>query len=122
VNFPHVAIALFGLLLGLLCLARTVYMYGRPIDILLQCPRCFLPHVDAPEPANGWTNPPHRSHQCHGCGMIWRPADVPTNGVASIRTRGKSDGWLRPSVIVVDESKLPPGRAGRRRFDEGGDR
>src|SRR5574340_600312 len=24
----------------------------------------------------GWDNPPHRSHLCHGCGHIWRPADV----------------------------------------------
>src|SRR5690606_32607345 len=39
----------------------------------------------------GWTNPPHRSHLCAGCGFTWRPADVPTNGVAAIKTRGRDD-------------------------------
>jgi hypothetical protein len=38
-----------------------------------------------------WDNPPHRSHLCHGCGHVWRPADVPTNGVATITTKGKAD-------------------------------
>jgi hypothetical protein len=40
-----------------------------------------------------WDNPPHRSHKCHSCGAIFRPADVPTNGVAAARTRGKADTW-----------------------------
>ncbi|MCA8326238.1 helix-turn-helix domain-containing protein [Burkholderia cepacia] len=79
----------------------------EPIDMLLFCPECGEQHVDAPEPADAdidvdgtvisstdeWTNPPHRSHLCHACGTIWRPADVPTNGVASIQTRGKADTW-----------------------------
>lgn len=38
-----------------------------------------------------WVNPPHRSHLCHYCGHVWRPADVPTNGVATIKTKGKND-------------------------------
>jgi len=38
-----------------------------------------------------WTNPPHRSHLCHYCGTVWRPADVPTTGVAAIATRGRDD-------------------------------
>jgi hypothetical protein len=40
-----------------------------------------------------WDNPPHRSHLCHGCGLIWRPADVPTTGIATIGTRGKGDTY-----------------------------
>ncbi len=40
-----------------------------------------------------WLNPPHRSHLCSGCKTIWRPADVPTNGVEKIETRGKADTW-----------------------------
>src|ERR1700733_1732586 len=67
-----------------------------PIDMVLHCPACGLKHVDAPE--GGWTNPPHRSHLCRvqdgGCGHIWRPADVPTNGVAAVRTRGTHDGEI----------------------------
>lgn len=76
------------------------YERPLPINMVLHCPRCHLQHIDAPdsEPsayADGresqWTNPPHRSHLCHGCGFIWRPADVPTNGVQAVRTRGKND-------------------------------
>lgn len=68
-----------------------------PIDMILHCPACGLQHVDAPsdDAYDGnpptWTNPPHRSHLCHGCGHVWRPADVPTNGVAEIQTKGKHD-------------------------------
>lgn len=90
----------------------------KPIDMVLYCPNCGEQHVDAPEPhckmgvecdesgccyaeMNGapdrcerWTNPPHRSHLCHSCGTIWRPADVPTNGVTEIKTQGKADSWV----------------------------
>lgn len=85
-----------------------------PINMILHCPKCGLQHVDAPDAdipgqvvrdgklvsvpcvikandPSAWTNPPHRSHLCHGCGHIWRPADVPTNGVAAIKTKGKAD-------------------------------
>ena len=54
----------------------------KPIDVLLFCPSCKGQHVDAPEPENDWTNPPHRKHLCHVCGNIWKAAEVPTNGVA----------------------------------------
>lgn len=65
-----------------------------PIPMILHCPRCGLQHVDEPdERTPDWTNPPHRSHLCHGCRCVWRPADVPTCGVASIETRGKADNW-----------------------------
>lgn len=81
---------------------------SEPIDMVLHCPACGLQHVDAPEAGSGydlsgpddaetrwsnpeWTNPPHRSHLCHGCGHIWRPADVATNGVAAVKTKGKAD-------------------------------
>ena len=54
------------------------------------------PHHHAPpEDQEAWTNPPHKSHKCHACGTIWRPADVATNGVQSILTRGKADTWPR---------------------------
>lgn len=73
-----------------------------PIDMILYCPNCGEQHVDAPEqsvdidgysPRLDWGNPPHRSHLCHFCNCVWRPADVPTNGVASIKTEGKADTW-----------------------------
>lgn len=72
-----------------------------PIPMVLHCPKCGKQHIDAPaehddlkqytNPATPWTNPPHRSHLCHGCGHVWRPADVPTTGVAAVQTKGKAD-------------------------------
>lgn len=71
-----------------------------PIDMVLHCPACGMQHIDAPDKAQAkrgeygweeWDNPPHRSHLCHHCGHIWRPADVPTNGVAAVKTKGKED-------------------------------
>lgn len=76
--------------------ARRIDELAKPIDMVLHCPACGLQHIDAPGmnsefDNHTWTNPPHRSHLCHGCGHIWRPADVPTNGVQAITTRGKND-------------------------------
>lgn len=97
-----------------------------PINMLLFCPRCGEQHIDAPETftpvgrcecagpdeceacasnraafEESWQNPPHRSHLCHTCGTIWRPADVPTNGVASIETRGKADTWTSADAAAA---------------------
>lgn len=78
--------------------------HTAPIDMVLHCPACGLQHIDAPEDADcdgevahslGWSNPPHRSHLCHGCGHVWRPADVPTNGVKAIQTKGKADSPIQ---------------------------
>lgn len=84
-----------------------------PIDMVLFCPACGMQHIDKPsgrvlygdEPITEqsftplWGNPPHKSHLCRtedgGCNYIWRPADVPTNGVASIKTRGKNDSEVK---------------------------
>lgn len=115
-------------------IAETLCADPKPVDMVLQCPRCHMPHIDAPSfqhnlytdkdkdrpdaicDRNGqvvlnlckdcgkgesqlewacacWTNPPHCSHLCQKCGCIWRPADVPTNGVAEVKTRGKADNW-----------------------------
>lgn len=88
-----------------------------PIDMILHCPNCGKKHIDQDNAEeiriaaaergfkhgtrdwenfiekHEWPNPPHRSHLCGGCGCIWRPADVPTNGVAELKTRGKADTW-----------------------------
>lgn len=76
----------------------------QPIDMVLHCPTCGMQHIDKPNRLENivhrssgtvvdqlLTNPPHRSHLCHGCHYIWRPADVPTNGVAAVKTVGKAD-------------------------------
>lgn len=71
----------------------------KPIDMVLHCPSCGMQHIDAEEHDHpeGWDDPPHRSHLCHGCGHIWRPADVPTNGVAAVKTKGKNDSFTQPT-------------------------
>lgn len=75
----------------------------EPIDMVLHCPDCGQQHIDSSEQSvehdfgavefPAWDNPPHRSHLCHYCGCIWRPADVPTNGVKTIKTKGNADTW-----------------------------
>ena len=77
----------------------------EPVDMLLYCPSCGTQHIDAAEGAD-WANPPHRSHLCHGCGHVWRPADVPTNGVAKIKTSGAKDSAPVQLVAVPDGWKL----------------
>lgn len=62
--------------------------------MLLYCPQCRHQHIDAPDPESGWENPPHKSHLCAHCGLVWRPCDLPTTGVSKIRTAGKNDSWF----------------------------
>lgn len=97
---------------------QSLVFKATPIDMVLHCPACGLQHIDSPDADDGqtvrdlgverWTNPPHRSHLCHGCGHVWRPADVPTNGVAAVKTKGKIDSkiekdslraWPTPDVV-----------------------
>lgn len=53
------------------------------VDMVLYCPYCFTQHIDAPEPpeVSDWKNPPHRTHLCHECKKLFKPADIYTNGV-----------------------------------------
>ena len=96
-----------------------------PINMILHCPKCGMQHIDAPDRLEQiihresgtvvdeqWTNPPHRSHLCHGCGCIWRPADVPTNGVRSITTRGKADTWPAAQVAQEGDAGVPGTKGG----------
>lgn len=96
-----------------------------PVDMVLHCPACGLQHIDAPEPlfesepgAAQWSNPPHRSHFCHGCGHIWRPADVPTNGVAAVKTTGKADS---PITHPAPQAQELPASTGEQRYSPDGE-
>lgn len=71
---------------------RALAEAREPVPMILFCPVCGERHIDQPDPANEWTNPPHRSHLCAACGHIWRPADICTVGVETIQTRGRLDG------------------------------
>jgi rubredoxin len=74
-------------------MSRAADVLSTPIPMVLTCPKCGAQHIDKPQPEKGWTNPPHRSHECQACGTVWRPADVETVGVEAINTRGKADTW-----------------------------
>lgn len=102
--------------------------WQAPIDMVLHCPACGLQHIDEPERNEGkcrcgvsplgdcncachgmkWTNPPHRSHLCHNpeCGHIWRPADVPTNGVQAVKTKGKADSPITERDLLQSIAKV----------------
>ena len=62
---------------------------AAPIDMIIFCHRCGVQHIDEVTPT--WANPPHKSHLCHSCGLIFRVADVATNGVKEIQTIGEHD-------------------------------
>ncbi len=75
-----------------------------PIPMVLFCPSCHEQHVDLPEtdeqyaanvaemerPVERWMNPPHKSHLCLYCGTEWRPADICTTGVQTIRHKRRT--------------------------------
>lgn len=48
-----------------------------PIPMLLWCPSCGERHIDVGE----FATKVHHTHACQSCGMVWRPAVVPTVGV-----------------------------------------
>jgi hypothetical protein len=52
-------------------------MPDEPIPMLLWCPACHVRHVDA----GLFEFKAHHTHACQNCGMVWRPALVPTVGV-----------------------------------------
>lgn len=56
--------------------------YMAPIPMLMFCPRCREQHIDKPAP--GWTNPPHATHTCGACGLLWRPSNHNTVGVGTV--------------------------------------
>ena len=94
---------------------RAMDAYEKPRDMIIFCPACHKQHIDKAEPDvcelcgglwadhqhttqfseckdfKAWINPPHKSHRCHFCNAVFRPADFPTNGVAKIETRGEND-------------------------------
>lgn len=75
----------------------------KPIDILLFCPNCSKQHIDRPQPEKDWSNPPHKSHECQFCLWVWRPADVYTNGVSDIETKGQNDKSAYPRFYATEK-------------------
>jgi len=60
---------------------------------VLYGPRCKEIHVDAPEPDTGWRNPPHKTHRCHYCELLFRPSDYPTMGIDPREVKTRGDAW-----------------------------
>lgn len=52
-------------------------MTEDPIPVILNCPACGERHIDEGE----FGDRPHKTHACQHCGLLWRPALVPTKGV-----------------------------------------
>lgn len=49
----------------------------EPIPMILHCPACHARHIDEAD----FATKPHHTHACQHCGIVWRPALVPTVGV-----------------------------------------
>lgn len=91
------------------------------VDMILFCPQCGMQHIDEPEDERienvraggevvdsvivGWTNPPHRTHQCQRCRHQWRPSDTHTNGVAEISSKGVLDNT--PPIRQQSFAEMP---------------
>lgn len=56
----------------------------KGVPMLLFCPRCQQQHIDKSAPVPGWDNPPHATHTCAGCELLWRPSNVNTTGIAML--------------------------------------
>jgi rubredoxin len=59
-------------------LRNAGYTPKAPIPMILTCPACSERHIDEGEFA---TTKIHHTHACQNCGVVWRPAIVPTVGV-----------------------------------------
>jgi hypothetical protein len=77
----------------------------KPLGVVLHCPACKLQHIDGYEDS-GWTNKPHRTHKCHGCGALWTPAETNTNGVRAVKP-GSSATWPTPDLTLFATDRLP---------------
>lgn len=86
---------------------------AEPIEMLLFCPRCGMQHVDAPNAVQGWTNPPHATHTCQGCGLLWRPSNENTTGALHIAVKEEKHrerilaSWPRSHVEPSTKSSSP---------------
>lgn len=68
-----------------LAVNRLALAMTEPVPMMLFCPKCGKQHVDKPDVANGWLNPPHATHTCAYCKTLWRPSNRNTAGVSLIK-------------------------------------
>lgn len=63
---------------ALAALPELLAKIDAPIPMYLTCPKCNERHIDEGE----FATKRHHTHSCQRCGLTWRPAVVPTVGVA----------------------------------------
>lgn len=81
---------------------------NEPIPMLLWCPECGDRHIDVGE----FATKVHHTHACQSCGMVWRPAVVPTVGVQWLP--GFKDGQTaRPLKPLAAPRAAPPSNPGK---------
>ena len=56
-----------------------------PVRMRLPCEACGRLHIDEGE----FAIKPHHTHQCEGCGLVWRPSEVETVGVKFLWEQSK---------------------------------
>lgn len=59
------------------CRKERRFRPSTAIPMILTCPGCGERHIDEGE----FATKEHHTHACQHCGMVWRPALVPTVGV-----------------------------------------
>jgi predicted RNA-binding Zn-ribbon protein involved in translation (DUF1610 family) len=78
-------------------LDKTAAEIQAPVPMILTCPSCGERHIDRGD----FATKVHHTHACQGCGMVWRPAIVPTVGVQFLP--GFKDGY----VTAEDLARTP---------------
>lgn len=79
-----------------------------PIPMILTCPVCCARHIDE----GGFATKVHTTHACQGCGLVWRPAIVPTVGVQFL------PGYKNPppsAVELIESVRYPDGTIHKQR-------
>lgn len=72
---------------------------NKPIPMILWCPACSARHIDTGD----FATKPHHTHACQTCGMVWRPAIVPTCGVRFLPGFKNEPEAYSPVVSPFDE-------------------
>jgi predicted RNA-binding Zn-ribbon protein involved in translation (DUF1610 family) len=70
---------------------------ATPVPILLACPSCGARHIDEGE----FATKVHHTHACQSCGLMWRPAVVPTVGVQFL------PGFKNEKAVLADDIAPP---------------
>lgn len=84
---------------------------AESIPMLLFCPMCNTRHIDEGD----FATKPHHTHACQNmkCGMVWRPAIVPTVGVCWLpgfnNAINKLDAWKDQQEKPAEEPLVSAG-------------